>query len=414
MCNGDLKLAGLFFLQWMPLAMWMVPLSAVLDGQGLGAIKPYAFASSALAAFVSPLFFGALADRHLPPVRVLRRLCLATAAVTGIAAWSFQQHWSAAIVLGIIQLQAFCSAPTVSISTSIVLSRLRDSERDFGPIRAVATVGFMCGCWLISLLHADASPIAAWVGASAWLVLGLYTFQLSVEPPVDGAVRSTWRQRMGWDAVLLLKNPEHRVVFLAASLYSIPLAGFYPFTPVHLHELGFQRTAAWMTLGQVTEVLAMFGLARMFARCRLKWIFMTGLSCGLLRFALCGMGGKLGVLAGVTLHGFSYTFFFISAQIYLARRVDPVWRTRAQALFALMTGGVGSLLGYLTTGWWFDSCTVAGRTHWSWFWMGLVGAVAVAQIYFMTAYRGAAVRQVGGISGKTFLRAAGSDHGLPE
>ena len=91
-----------------------------------------------------------------------------------------------------------------------------------------------------------------------------------------------------------------------------------------------------------------------------------------------------------------------------------MWRTRAQALFALMTGGVGSLLGYLTTGWWFDSCTVAGRTHWSWFWMGLVGAVAVAQIYFMTAYRGAAVRQVGGISGKTFLRAAGSDHGLPE
>ena len=43
--------------------MWLVPLSTVLDAHGLHAIKPFAFAANGVAAFVSPLIFGALADR---------------------------------------------------------------------------------------------------------------------------------------------------------------------------------------------------------------------------------------------------------------------------------------------------------------------------------------------------------------
>jgi MFS family permease len=70
------ELTALFFLQGAALGMWFVPLSTVLDAHGLHAIKPYAFATSALAAFVSPLIFGAVADRHASPVTVLRGLAL--------------------------------------------------------------------------------------------------------------------------------------------------------------------------------------------------------------------------------------------------------------------------------------------------------------------------------------------------
>ena len=61
------------------LAMWFVPLSSVLQAHGLAQIRPYAFAASAVAAFVSPLLFGAMADRHASPVKVLRWLGFATA-----------------------------------------------------------------------------------------------------------------------------------------------------------------------------------------------------------------------------------------------------------------------------------------------------------------------------------------------
>src|SRR5436190_1992061 len=122
--------------------MWIVPLSTVLDAHGLHAIKPYAFATSALAAFVSPLVFGAMADRHVSPVRVLRWLAVATAAAMTLAATGIQLGWPPWVVLGLIQLHALFSTPTWSLSTTIVLARLTEARREFGPIRAMATLGW--------------------------------------------------------------------------------------------------------------------------------------------------------------------------------------------------------------------------------------------------------------------------------
>ena len=51
--------SALMFIQAAGMSAWLVPLGPVLDAHGLGAIKPLAFATSALACFVSPLFFGA-------------------------------------------------------------------------------------------------------------------------------------------------------------------------------------------------------------------------------------------------------------------------------------------------------------------------------------------------------------------
>ena len=121
---------------------------------------------------------------------------------------------------------------------------------------------------------------------------------------------------------------------------------------------------------------------------RLKWIFACGLGFGVLRFALSAMNGKLWVLAGVLLHGCSYTLVLITAQIYLDQRVDAAWRARGQALLSLMNSGVGNLLGYLGTGWWFSECTRSSGTQWSLFWGGLAAAVALVMAYFLTAYHG--------------------------
>src|SRR2546428_13958616 len=88
-----LELTTLFFIHGAALGMWFVPLSTVLDAHGLRAIKPYAFATSALAAFVSPLIFGAMADRHASPVKVLRGLAAATAAAMALAASAIKLSW---------------------------------------------------------------------------------------------------------------------------------------------------------------------------------------------------------------------------------------------------------------------------------------------------------------------------------
>src|SRR6185295_9938469 len=192
----------------------------------------------------------------------------------------------------------------------------------FGPVRAVATLGWMAGCWFVSAFHADTSALAGYGGAIAWVGVCAFTFVLPSVAPPKSTERLTWKERLGLDALSLLKHPDHRVVFITAALIAIPLAAFYPFTPPHLRELGFQRTTAWMTLGQITEIIAMLGLAALLANWRLKWIFAAGLGCGLLRYVLCALNTKASLLAGITLHGFAFTLFFITAPIYLDGRVD--------------------------------------------------------------------------------------------
>ncbi|MBI3413823.1 MAG: MFS transporter [Verrucomicrobia bacterium] len=382
------ELVALFFIQGAALGIWLVPLSTVLDAHGLHAIKPFAYATSALAAFVSPLIFGAMADRHASPVKVLRGLSLATAIAMTLASTAIKLKWNPWLVLALIQLHALCSSPTWSISSTIVFARLADAQKEFGPIRAMATLGWMSGCWLVSVLGADTSPLAGYSGAVVWLAVAAFTFFLPVLETPKFVEHLSLRQRLGLDALTLLKNRDHRVVFITVALFAIPLAGFYPYAPPHLRELGLQHTSAWMSLGQVTEIIAMLSLGALLLNWRLKWIFICGLSFGVARFALSAVNGKAWLLTGVVLHGCSFALVFITAQIYIDQRVDAAWRARAQALIALMNSGVGNLIGYLGTGWWFAACARPTGTQWPLFWGGLAAAVSVVLVYFLVAYHG--------------------------
>lgn len=246
----------------------------------------------------------------------------------------------------------------------------------------------MAGCWVVSALRADASTLACYTAAGVWLAVAAFTGRFPSPIPAAPAQPPTWRQLLGLDALVLLKERDHRVVFLTAALFSIPLAAFYPFTPTHLAQLGLERTAAWMTLGQITEIIALVGLASVLGRWRLKWTLAAGLAFGLVRYGLCALDGKAWVLAGLTLHGFAFTLFFITAQLYLDQRIDPAWRARAQALFSLGVGGVGNLIGYLGTGWWFRASQRNGVVNWPAFWGGLAVVVALVLAGFLAAYRG--------------------------
>lgn len=382
------ELTALYFVQGAALGMWFVPLTSILDAAGLQLIKPFAFATSGIAAFISPLFFGAMADRHVAPVIVMRWLAVATAAAMTLAAFAIQHGANPWLVLGAIQLHQLFSSAAWSMTATVIFLGLRDATREFGPVRAVGTLGWMAGCWIISALSFDASPRAGYVGATGWLLGAGMTFLMPVKPPPASAGALTLRERFGFDALALLKNRDHRVIFITTTLAAIPVAAFYPYTPPHLRELGFSRASSWMSLGQTTELVAMISLAAMMTRWRIKWVVLGGLVLTVARFAFCALGTPAGVLTGVILHGASYTCVSITAQIYLNERVDPAWRARAQALLSLMTSGVGNLAGYLACGWWFAANNQPAGVRWPVFWSGLAIAAAVVLVYFLIAYHG--------------------------
>lgn len=381
-------LGGLCFLQWMALGVWMVPLTLVLAAYGYGALTPLAFASTALAALVTPLFFGALADRQTGPSKALRYLALAAAGTMGLASWAITRHWHPAVVLALIQGHALCSAPGVSLSTTVMLNSLKNPKREFGPIRAMGTVGWMVGCWVVSAMGADQSTWAGFLGAGLWLGVAGYSFLLPRVPP-SAAASVSWKERLGLDALTLLRHHDHRVIFLTACLFTMPLAAFYPYSPRHLQDLGLERASAWMSLGQITEILGMFTLGLVISRLRLKWVLLLALITGLLRFALNATDTRIGLLTGIALHGFTYSYFFTTVQIYLNERVDPAWRTRAQALLSLLISGVGHLFGYTGTGWWLDLQSAPdGTTDWTTFWGGLALLITAIAVFFGCTYQG--------------------------
>ncbi len=381
------ELMILFFIQAAAMAIWFVPLGPILDAHGLHDIKPFAFAASGVAAFISPLMFGAMADRHVPPAKVLRGLAGITAVAMFIISTAIQQHWNGWLILLLIQLFYFFYSPMFSISTALVLARLEDAKKEFGPVRAMATIGWMAGALLISLMNLDRSAYAGYLGATFWFLVAIFTCFLPALPVPASAEHLSWHERLGLDALTLLKNSNHRVVFVTVMLFTIPLSAFYPYAPTHLHDLGFTRTSAWMSLAQVTEIIGMFSLGWLLANWKVKWIFACGLGIGFIRFALSALNTKPALLAGVTLHGASFALVYITAAIYLDQRIDPAWRTRAQALMTLMYGGLGNLAGYLGCGWWFNACTPAAGTRWPVFWGGIALLVVLVMVYFLSIYR---------------------------
>lgn len=381
------ELMILFFVQGVAMSTWFVPLGSILDAHGLHAIKPFAFAASALAAFVSPLMFGALADRHVAPARVLRWLATATAVMMTLVSTAIKFHGNAWLVLVLIQLLNLCSAPMLSISSTIIFARLAHSN-EFAPMRVMLTFGWMAGGVLASLLNADTSSLASYTSATVWLVLAGFTFFLPQLEVPKSAENLSWHERLGLDALTLLKNRDHRVVFIMTTLLCIPLAAFYPYAPTNMRDLGLTHTSALMSLAQTTEVLAITSLGWLLFKWRIKWIFVCGLGFGVLRFALSAINSKTWLLTGVALHGASFALVSITAQIYLEQRVNAAWRARAQALLTLMNNGFGNLIGYLGTSWWFAACARPAGTQWTFFWGGLSATVAAVLIYFLTAYRG--------------------------
>ncbi len=381
------ELMILFFIQAVAMAIWFVPLGTILDANGLHSIKPFAFAAIGVAAFISPLMFGAMADRHVPPAKVLRWLATATGVTTAVIATAIQNGWNPWLVLALIQIFSLSYAPMFSISTALVLARLENAKKEFGSVRALATLGWMAGALLIGLLSLDRSALAGYLGAVIWLLVAAFTYFLPALVIPPSAEHLSWRERLGLDALTLLKNRDTRVVFITTTLFNIPLCAFYPYAPAHLHERGFAHTSAWMSLAQISEIIAMFSLAWLLHHWRLKWIFACGLVFGVVRFALSALNTDSSLLLGVTLHGASFVLVFITAQIYLNQRIDPAWRTRAQALMTLLNGGIGNLIGYLGSGWWFAACTPVNRTHWPLFWWGLTALVVVVLAYFLIAFK---------------------------
>ena len=209
-------------------------------------------------------------------------------------------------------------------------------------------------------------------------------------PPMG--VMSGWRSRLGLDAFVLMKERDHLVFFVVTALFSIPISAFYMYGPEFLKVLGDPRPTGTMTVAQMLEVVSMLLLGTLLARHSIKAVLLWALGLSVLRFAMSAQAGVSGVIGwhigGLALHGVCFTLYFVTAQIFLDRRVDPGMRGQAQGLLMMVSGGLGPLIGAWFCGWLRLHVVTADGHGWTTYWAILAAMIAVCFVIFAVFYRG--------------------------
>ena len=188
--------------------------------------------------------------------------------------------------------------------------------------------------------------------------------------------------------------------FVATGLLSIPLTAFYMWTPKHLADLGDTKAAATMALGQISEVFAMLVMASLMTRFRVKTLLTLALVFSVVRYGLFAWSGvvdtRTGLMIGISLHGMCYTFYFITAQLFLDRRVPVGMRSQAQGLISLFSNGIGTLLGTVLVKNLYDHVVIEGTGGWAVYWSILAGVIAAITLVFVLSYVGVAQQRKSG------------------
>lgn len=386
-----------FFLGLSP-GFWASAMTNILTAKGMAQWITPAFLVGPCAALVSPLIVGAMADQRIRAERLLGIISLIGAGLLFVAFRALDQGWNPWWFIGFLALHSIFTGPMWGLGTMIALTHLRDGERQFPLVRLGGTVGWMvAGLATSYLLQADRTAVSGYAAAGTRVVMGLFAFLLPATHPTSKS--RSWASAFGLEAFGLLKERDHFIFFLTTGLLSVPMAAFYMIVPRHLEALGDLRASATMTLGQWSELAAMVLISAAMVRYRVKTMLVWALALTLVRFLFFTVAGitevKSWLIAGVALHGIAYTFYFITAQIFLDRRVPAGLRGQAQGLLTLVSAGIGSLAGTLFVGKLYQLTVLGGSGGWTFFWGVLSSILLLCLVLFSTLYKGLPVKNEG-------------------
>jgi nucleoside transporter len=381
-----------FFLQGMTPGLWLPALTNILVARGLGSWVPLVFVVPPLCALISPLVGGALADQRLAADRLFAWSALISSGLLAAAFGALDLGLHPAWFVALLGLYSLVSGPAWGVLTTVSLTHLSHGARQFPLVRVGATIGWVVGGLATSfVLMADTSPLAGYAAAALRLLLGIIAFALPRTPPL-GQPDSSWKSRLGMGAFALMKHRDHCVFFVVTGLFSIPLSAFYMYGPEFLKALGDPTPTGTMTIAQLLEIAGMLLLGPILARYRVKTVLSFALALSVLRFAMSAWAGVAWTIgwhiAGVALHGLCYTFYFITAQVFLDRRVAPGLRGQAQGLLTMVAGGLGPLAGAMVCGWLRQQFVTVDGAGWDGFWGILAAMIGVCLALFLALYRG--------------------------
>jgi len=396
MKRTHLKLSIMMFIEWFIWGAWFVPLWQYLNKLGFSPSDiAWSYSSTAIAAILSPVLVGVIADRYFAAQKVLAWLLLAGGVLMCFIA--VQTQFSSFFPLLVVY--AITYMPTVALTNSIAFANIADTEKDFPRIRVLGTLGWIASGLFIGfmlppmlgLANISDTNLPLWITAAASIALGIYSFWLP-STPAKGSGPVDIKALLGLNALGLLKDRSFAIFALCSFLFCMPLAFYYQFANGYLTQVGLANATGWMTLGQVSEIFALLALPLLLKRFGIKKVLMLGFITAAIRYLFFIYGGTEDIWAysmlflGILLHGVSYDFYFVTGYIYVDKKAPAHMRTAAQGLITLICQGLGSFIGNWLGGRAMTTFTLAtphnGMTF-DWFAVWGVGAAMVVAVMLL-------------------------------
>lgn len=384
----------MMFLQFFVWGSWMVTLGTYLlqnlhfSGLEVGMI----YATNSIAATVTPVLMGVLADKYFSGDRVMVVLHLLGGACL-IAVYFTTSFWPFYLLM---LAYNFCYVPTFSLSTSLCFHHLKNPSRDFPRIRVWGTIAWIVASVLISWLALEKEATPLLIAGVSSIVYGCYNFTLPHTPPQPGL---NWANLRGDDVRSLFKDRALLTMIGALTVICIPSAYYYAFLNSFLTEVGVSNPAATMSLGQLVEIVTVLGMPWFFSHLRLRTILLIGfLVWGLRYFAFSvGRPGHYDSLIyiAIMVQGFAFAFTTLAAQLYVNSRVPAYLRSTAQGMIAFCTLGIGAFLGSWIAGAQVADYTLSPGEH-DWQVIFLVPAIVgclVAGVFYWRYPKGARINE---------------------
>ncbi|MGG2085520.1 MFS transporter [Priestia aryabhattai] len=384
------RLGTMIFFQEFVYGTWLVSMGLILSKHGLSSIIGTAYAVGGIAAILSPIFIGMLTDRFFTSQKALA-ICNIVGAVVLWMIPSQIYAQNGTVFLWLIFLYNLLFIPSYSLRNNISFRNISNYKKDFPLISVFGTVGFIASGLLLGTLGYSDSPVSFQYGAVVSFLLGLYNLTLPNTPPLAKGKPISIRDLLFLDALTLLKDRNYLVFIVCTVLLFIPFTAYSSYASVFLGAFGFQKVAAIMTIGQVSEVLFLLLLPMFFRKLGYKYIFLIGLVAWIARCGLFALGASevvvMFVYIGLALHGFCWNFFFVTGFMYTDEKADPEIKGQAQGLLMLFSQGIGVFLGSIVTGHLFNITITkqgTGALHqWANFWTySIAGAIVITLLFF--------------------------------
>ena len=383
------KLSAMMFFQFFIQGSWYVTMGTYL-GRTLefsGVQIGLAYSTAAIAAIISPVIVGMIADRFFSANRVLAFLNI----VGAILLFALTRIESFSLFFPVLLLYSICFMPTMSLTNSISFANLRDTAKEFSKIRLFGSFGWICSGLLISALKIEPFSTPFLIGAGISFLAGVYALTLPYSIPVKKAETIGIRQILGFDAFKLTKDSSFFVLLVFSALICIPLAFYDSFTNLFITDVGIINAAAAMSLGQVAEVIFLFAFPFLFLKLRYKGSILAAMAAWIVMYGLFTLSAKTGqtgfIFAVLPLHGFCFTFFFVAGQLFVNEKAPTSLQNSAQGLIAFATYGVGKYLGTLIAGNVVGLYSNEGVYNWLSIWMVPFVMALVFLVGFMFLFK---------------------------